>query len=85
MKPSELFGVIVRTIGFLVIIYGVYEIFSGFENTVENFLPSNQGDEASQYSSFSYFAFGIPGFLFGLLCFFLADWIVKLAYRHPET
>jgi hypothetical protein len=29
----------------------------------------------------SYFIFGVPEFIAGALCFFLADWIVKLAYR----
>ena len=35
---------------------------------------------AGSGSIFYYFAFGLPGLVFGLLCFFLADWIVKLAY-----
>jgi hypothetical protein len=29
--------------------------------------------------------FGIPEFIAGVLCFFLADWIVKLAYRDPSA
>ena len=85
MKPSELFGVVIRTVGFLIVIYGLWEIWGGFENAVENLLPPNQGGDSEQYSSFSYFAFGVPALLFGTACFFLADWIVKLAYRDPRA
>jgi hypothetical protein len=86
MKPSELFGVLVRLTGFLIVIYGVWEIWGGFENTVENLLPMNQDDNADQQpSSFGYFAFGIPSVFFGAICFFLADWIVRLAYRNPPS
>ncbi len=81
MKPSELFGVVVRVTGFLIIIYGLWETWGGFENAVENLLPANQGENSESYSSFSYFAFGIPSVFVGAICFFLADWIVKLTYR----
>jgi hypothetical protein len=85
MKPSELFGVFVRATGFLIFIYGLWEIWGGFENAVENLLPANQGDNGDQQvSSFAYFAFGIPSVFVGAICFFLADWIVKLAYRDPS-
>jgi len=39
MKPSELFGVVVRMIGFLVILYGLWNVWAGFENIFENILP----------------------------------------------
>ena len=84
MKASDLFGVVVRAIGLLIVIYALWEIWGGFENAVENLLPANQGDE-NQPSSFSFFAFGIPSLVFGLLCFFLADWIVRLAYREAKA
>ena len=81
MKPTELFGVIVRVTGFLVIIYSVWNVWAGVDNVFENLLQINQGGDTETYSTFSYFAFGIPGLAFGAICFFLADWIVKLAYR----
>jgi hypothetical protein len=81
MKPFELFGVVVRTVGFLVIIYSLWNIWAGFDNVFENILQANQGGDADMPSSFSYFAFGIPGLVFGAVCFFCASWIVKLAYR----
>ena len=82
MKPSELFGVVVRATGFLVILYSVWNVWAGVENVVENLLPVNQGSDAGDLpSSFSYFAFGVPAFVLGVIFFFFADWIVKLAYR----
>lgn len=80
MKPSELFGAFVRAVGFLVLLFGFWELWGGFENVVENLLSSPD----DQTSSFSFFAFGIPEIVAGLLIFFLADWIVRLAYRNSE-
>jgi len=82
MKPSELFGVIVRVTGFLVALFGLWYLWSGFETILESILPLNsEGGGADLPSAFYYFAMGIPALLAGVVCFFLADWIVKLAYR----
>ncbi len=76
MKPSELFGVVVRTAGLLICLIGVWEVWGGFDNMIENLLsPSDE-----QTLSFGFFAFGIPEIGVGLLIFFLADWVVRLAY-----
>jgi hypothetical protein len=56
-------------------------VWAGFENIFENFLPTNESGDADLPSSLSYFAFGVPALLLGAVCFFLADWMVKLAYR----
>ena len=85
MKASELFGVLVRLTGFLIVIYGLYEIWGGLENSVENLLPSNQGDNGDQVSVIAYFAFGIPALLVGVVIFFGGDLIVGLGYRNPES
>lgn len=85
MKPSELFGVFVRAAGFLIVIYGLWEIWGGIENIAENILSASQDDNSDQVSSLSFFAFGIPALFVGAICFFLADWIVRLAYRNPTS
>lgn len=82
MKPSDLFGVFVRAAGFLIAIYGLWEIWGGVENVVENILSS---DSSEQTSSFAYFADGIPALIVGTLIFFLADWVVRLAYGSSRT
>jgi hypothetical protein len=79
MKPSDLFGVVIRTVGFLIILYSLYDFLGGFDNFFENLLQS--GQDGNSTSTLTYFVFGVPEFIAGVLCFFLADWIVKLAYR----
>ncbi len=82
MKASELFGVVVRATGFLMIIYSLWNVWSGFDNVFENILQVSQGSDAETTSSLSYFVFGVPGLVLGAIFFFLADWVVKLAYRN---
>ncbi|MGO8764113.1 MAG: hypothetical protein ACLQSR_03140 [Limisphaerales bacterium] len=82
MKASDIFGVAVRTIGLLVLLYGLYDIWSGFDNFFENLLsPPSQDSDSTTASTLTYFVFGIPEFILGTLLFFLANWLVKLAYR----
>ena len=84
MKASELFGVVVRATGFLIIIYSLWNVWAGFDNVFENILQANQGSDAETPSSISYFVFGVPGLVLGAIFFFLADLIVKLAYRNAS-
>ena len=84
MKPSDIFGVFIRATGFLIILYSLWNVWSGFDNVIENLLPANQGGEGDLPSSFSCFAFGVPGLVLGAIFFFLADGIVKLAYRETS-
>ena len=81
MKPSELFGVVVRTIGFFIILYSLYDILGGFDTFFENLLSGGQESDSASVSTLSYFVFGVPEFIVGVLLFFLADWVVRLAYR----
>ena len=84
MKPNELFCVLVRFTGFLIVLYGLYEIWGGLENSVENLLPSNQGDNGEQVSVMAFFAFGIPALVVGAVIFFAADLIAGVAYRNQS-
>ena len=78
MKASDIFGIIIRTAGFVIIVYSFWEIIGGVDNFIENIFSSSSEDTIPTYP---YFLFGVPAFLVGAICFFLADWIVKLAYR----
>ncbi|HEY1663061.1 MAG TPA: hypothetical protein VGI03_11640 [Verrucomicrobiae bacterium] len=80
MKSSDIFGVAVRTIGLLVILYGLYDVWGGFDNFFENVISPPDSD-SNTASTLSYFIYGVPEFVIGSLLFFLADWVVKLAYR----
>jgi hypothetical protein len=85
MKASELFGVVIRSIGFFVILYSLYDFLGGFDNFFENLLSGARDGDSGSASTLSYFVFGVPEFIAGVLCFFLADWIVKLAYRDSSS
>ena len=85
MKPNELFGVLVRVIGFLVITYGLWNVWGGFEAIAEGILPLSDGNGLDLPSIFYCFAFGIPELIWGAICLFLADWIVRLAYRKDRS
>ena len=74
----------VRATGFLIITYSLWNVWSGFDNVFENLLQINQGSDAEMPSSLSYFVVGVPGLVLGAVLFFLADWIVKLAYRNDS-
>jgi hypothetical protein len=88
VKPSELFGVVVRTIGFLVMLYGLYDLLSGFDNFFENLLSggSDSDSASASASTLSYFVLGVPGFIVGVLCFSslpagLSDWPTAMPRR----
>ncbi len=81
MKASDIFGIVVRGLGLFIILYGLYDIWGGFDNFIENLLSAGQDNNSNSASTLSYFFFGVPEFIAGALLFFLADWIVRLAYR----
>ena len=85
MKPCDLFGVIIRTVGFLIILFSLYDFLGGIDNFLENLMSVGADSNSSSVSTLSYFVFGIPEFITGALCFFVADWIVKLAYRDSSS
>ena len=80
MKPSDVFGIVVRTLGFVILIWGLWNVLAGvvtlLETGAQTYRPPND-----QYSALSYLGMGIPPAIFGALCFFCADWIVRLTYR----
>jgi 2-hydroxychromene-2-carboxylate isomerase len=85
MKPAELFGVFVRALGLLVVLYGVYELWAGLDNVAENLIATTQGDSSDQPASLGFFVFGLPSLVLGAVVFFGAERIVRLAYRHPAA
>jgi hypothetical protein len=84
MKPPELFGVFVRLTGLLIVLYGLYELWAGLDNVVENLIDAAQGNNSDLPSSFGFFAFSIPSLIVGSVVFFFADLIARLAYRNRE-
>jgi hypothetical protein len=85
MKASEAFGLAVRIVGFLIVVYGLWNFWAGVESIPESFLQKVGGSAPSEdsVSIFSYFALGIPAMGFGAFCLFCADWMTRLVYRKP--
>jgi hypothetical protein len=84
MKPPDVLGIIVRAGALFVITYGLWNIWWGIEDSAEALLRLAGGESSSSEGSpFLYFAGGLPAFAFGMLCFFGADFIVRLGYRKP--
>ena len=81
MKASDVFGIAVRVFGLFIILYGLYDVWGGFDNFFENLLTPGQESDSNSPSTLSYFFYGVPEFIVGALLFFLADWVVKIAYR----
>ena len=82
MKVSEVFGLVVRIVGFLIVIYGLWNVWAGIEGIPESLFQNvSGGDQSDEASIFSDFAFGIPTTALGAFCLFCADWITKLVYR----
>jgi hypothetical protein len=83
MKASEIFGLVVRVAGFLIIIYGLWNLWAGVEGIPESLLEKVKvGEQTQDTSIFAYFAFAIPSVAFGAFCLFCADWITNLVYRN---
>jgi len=68
MKSRDIFGLVLRTVGLLLMIYccwnvaaAIYDMLTGREFGV-------------------YFFYGIPGFIVGVLLILLARYIVRLSY-----
>jgi len=83
MKPSELFGVVVRGIGLCILLCGLYWLLGGVKDTVY-FILSSLGliGEQDTYA-ISSFVDGIAASLAGVFLLCKAHIIVKFA--NPDT
>ena len=87
-ETSELFGVVVRTTGFLVIIYSLWNVWAGFDNIFENILQMNEGGDADLPSSLIVFCVwcpgaGVGGHLFSSWPTGLSNWLTGI--RHDAA
>jgi hypothetical protein len=80
MKASDIFGLIVRTLGIVLIIYGIWYIFAGASVWYATHQIAPPPGE-TQYAYSSYFFTGLPALAGGLICFLFADIIVGWTYR----
>jgi hypothetical protein len=83
MKPSEVFGVVVRGIGLCLVLCGLYWLLNGAMDTVYFTLSSLGVIEQQDTYAVSYFVDGIPTTLLGIFLLRKAGLIVRFAY--PES
>jgi len=81
MKPSDIFGVVVRGIGLCVLLCGLYWLLGGARDTVTFILSTVGVIESQDTYAVSYFVDGIPTTLVGLFLLWKAEFIVRLAYH----
>jgi ABC-type phosphate transport system permease subunit len=80
MKPSDIFGLVVRIVGFLIVVWGLWYVLAGFVTLFEMLFHVQQSHD-EQYSPVSYLGMGIPTVVFGALCLFFAGHIVRWTFR----
>lgn len=87
MKPGDWFGMIVRTIGLLCMLHGLWSLLGAAVSVVENVLYFfNLLAEPPEYSAMSSAVDGAAALTAGLILFFKASFIVSLTYEdHPPT
>jgi hypothetical protein len=77
MKPSQVFGIIVRTFGLLLTVYSMWYLAYGIATTLG--LP----EDAPGYEE-SYYLSGLVCFFLGLYCLRGAPLIVRFSYPSVE-
>ena len=80
MKPSDILGLFVRLIAFVIVLWSIWDVLAGVSVLIAS-LQSHLGSAESQYSYSSFFIIGLPALVVGLFCFFRADRIVRWTYR----
>ena len=86
MKPSDWFGVVVRTVGLLCALYGLWNLLGAGMSVVENILYFfHLLAESPEYSAVSSAVDGAAALAAGLLLFFKAASIVRLTYEDHDT
>jgi hypothetical protein len=77
MKTSDIFGLIVRVIGLLLMLYGLWYMWGSARDLILTVF----GHSDSVSSLIEDTGFGIPVVLLGSFFLFFADWIIKITYR----
>jgi hypothetical protein len=80
MKPAEVFGVIVRTVGLLIVFEALWRAVGNLEVALEPPFPS--GAEGNAWT-IPFLIMQFLALLAGCACFFAADTIVRWSY--PES
>jgi hypothetical protein len=81
MKISDVFGLVVRITGFLLMIYSLWFIWAGIKSFPMAIISGGDGLQ----NALNWLGFGGPAFAVGAVCFLFADCIVHVAYRETPS
>ena len=76
MKPSHIFGIIVRTFGLCAFLYSVWKLVFGLFAVIWDFCSQRSPTEETAV----YFIYGIPTLIGGVLLMRFGDYIVRFCY-----
>jgi hypothetical protein len=82
MKPSDVFGIILRSVALWIAIWGAWQMTAAIARlpaTVEALFSA----APVGINSVEYFIYGFPAFLAGILILRFADALVGFTYRRP--
>ena len=79
MKPQDLFGVILRTFGLWLVIWGSWNTLAGLKYLATTITAAIAGVR-SHYDPLSYFVYGLPALLAGISFLTFADAFVRFTY-----
>jgi len=78
MKPPDILGLVIRIAGFFLITFSLWYLLTAVRS-----IPAVLFSHDT--SSVVYFLLGTPMFIYGVVCLFCADWIVRLSYKIPPA
>jgi len=82
MKPIDAFGVVVRTVGLLIILEVLWRVLLELETMLMPPFPSGAGNVSW---SVVFLVTQLLVLLVGCVCFFRANMVVRLAYRSSPS
>jgi len=77
MKPSDIFGLIVRTLGVCLFLWSIWYFVFGLAEAV-GLVTDTPGEKTS------YFVTGVPGIIVAVVLMRCAPWFVRFSYPGDE-
>jgi hypothetical protein len=83
VRASEIFGIIVRTIGLTVILFGLYYLVSAAHEALLLLLSMFGAEQSEENFAVAYAFYAVAALVVGVFLFWKADVVVRFAYREP--
>ena len=80
MSPRDIFGLVLRLVALWVLVWGCWQLSAAVAMLWRTIQALMTGP-ALEYSSFTYFIYGVPAVIFSMLLLRFAEDIVDFTYR----